>query len=211
MRLIPLVVAAFVASGPALAQSWQEYAYPDYAFAIALPDVPQIENRTVEVVAGRSVPARIYSVRRDNVVLTMTVADLSGTNLPENDVIDHAVKAVTAGGKVMEDHPHRIYRVYGRQLTVEGGDGSYTAAAMFQHHNRLYQISGKVLSLAKGSEFEAVRFQQSLTFTDNVSNRTPEWIRALREGCTGLANARNAAGNPVNPAGPDDPRCRAAQ
>jgi hypothetical protein len=26
--------------------------------------------------------------------------------------------------------------------------------------------------------------------------------------CRGLANAVNAAGNPVNPAGPDDPRCQ---
>ena len=211
MRLIPLVVAAFVASSSALAQSWQEYAYPDYVFAIALPAEPQIENKTVEVLAGRPVTARIYSVRRDNVVLTMTVANLAGTNFKEEDLLDHAVKTVTAGRKVVEDHPHRIYRVYGRQLAVEGADGSYSTAAMFQYQDRLYQIEGKVLSLAKGGEFEAVRFQQSLTFTDGGSNRTAEWIRSMREGCTGLANARNAAGNPVNPAGPDDPRCRAAQ
>ena len=68
-------------------------------------------------------------------------------------------------------------------------------------------IQGKVLSAATGNEFEAVRFQQSLTFTDSGSNRSPEWIRALRESCRGLANVRNAAGNPAQPAGPDDPRC----
>jgi hypothetical protein len=34
MRLIPLVVAAFVASSCALAQSWQEYAFPELFFAL---------------------------------------------------------------------------------------------------------------------------------------------------------------------------------
>ena len=206
MRLIPIVAVAFVASGPALAQSWQEHAYPEYAFAMALPAAPQIETRTLEVAAGRSVPARVYSVRQDNVILTMTVADLAGTNLQENEVIDHAVKSLFARGKVVENLPHRIYRIYGRQLSVEGSDGSHTHAAIFHYKDRLYRIEGTVLP--GGTEFEAVRFQQSLTFTDSGSNRSPEWIRALREGCIGMRNIVNAAGNPPNPAGPDDPRCK---
>jgi len=206
MRLIPIVALAFLASCPAMAQSWEEYAYPEHAFAMALPATPQIEARTIQVAAGRSAPARVYSVRKDKVILTMTVADLTGTNLAENDVIDHAVKSLTAGGKVAEDLPHRIYRVYGRQLSVEGSDGSHVHAAIFHYKDHLYQIDGKVLS--GGSDFEAVRFQQSLTFTDSGSNRSPEWIRALREGCIGMRNIVNAAGNPPNPAGPDDPRCK---
>ena len=209
MRLIPIVALTLVASSPAMAQSWQEYAYPEYAFAMALPAAPQIENRTVQVAADRSVPARVYSVRQNNVILTMTVADLAGTNLQENDLIAQAVKSLSAGGKVVEDLPHRIYRVYGRQLSVEGSDGSHTHAAVFQYKDRLYQIEGKVLPA--GIEFEAVRFQQSLTFTDSGSNRTEEWIRALRAGCTGMANFRNAAGNQPNPAGHDDPRCKVTQ
>jgi|SRR4051794_8524373 len=206
MRLIPIVALAFVACSPAAAQSWQEYAYPEYAFAMALPAVPKIETKTVEVTTGRSAPARIYSVRQGKVILTMTVANLAGTNLPENDLIAHAVKSLTAGGKVAEDLPHRIYRVYGRQLSVEGPDGSHVHAAIFHYKDHLYQIEGKVLP--GGSEFEAVRFQQSLTFTDSGSNRSEEWIRALRASCTGMANFRNAAGNQPNPAGPDDPRCK---
>jgi hypothetical protein len=42
MRSIPLIVAAFVASGPAAAQSWEEYSYPKYAFAVVFPAKPQV-------------------------------------------------------------------------------------------------------------------------------------------------------------------------
>jgi hypothetical protein len=37
MRLIALILAAFAISGPAAAQNWQEYSYPDYAFTVTFP------------------------------------------------------------------------------------------------------------------------------------------------------------------------------
>jgi hypothetical protein len=69
---------------------------------------------------GRLVPARVYWVRQDKSEFTMTVADLANTGLKEKDVIDHALKALSAGGKVKIAIPHRIYQVYGRQLSIEG-------------------------------------------------------------------------------------------
>jgi hypothetical protein len=44
MRSIPIALAAFVISGPAAAQSWQEYSYPDYAFSVTFPANPQVET-----------------------------------------------------------------------------------------------------------------------------------------------------------------------
>jgi hypothetical protein len=35
---------AFFPSNPAPAQGWEEYAYPDYAFSVALPANPQVES-----------------------------------------------------------------------------------------------------------------------------------------------------------------------
>ena len=58
----------------------------------------------------------------------------------------------------------------------------------------LQDLSGDIT----GVEFEMIRFQQSLTFTDSGSNRSEDQIRAIREACRGQAN----------PAGLDDPRCR---
>jgi hypothetical protein len=201
MRLIAFVLAAFIVSGPAAAQSWQEYTYPDYAFTVMFPAAPKIETTTHEVVEGRSVPARVYSVRQDKSEFKITVADLADTGLDEKTVIDHAIKTLAAGGEVKVNFPHRIYQVYGRQLSIAGADGSHATVAMFDINGRLYQIEAKVL--AGGNDFDLIRFQQSLVFERGVSNRSPETIRAIREACAGKPN------QPNNPAGLDDPRCTA--
>jgi len=204
--IITFVLAAFVASGPAAAQSWQEYSYPDYSFAVAFPAEPRIETTTHRVADGRSVEARVYSVRQNNVVFKMTVAELADSSLQESAVIDHAIKTLSEGGEVKVNVPHRIYRVYGRQLSVLGADGSHSMAAVFDYKGRLYQIEAKALpgGSAADTEIDIIRFQQSLTFTDGGTNRSEDAIRAIREACGGAAA-------PPNPAGPDDPRCRARQ
>ena len=120
MRLIALVLAAFVVSAPAAAQTWQEYNYPDYSFSVSFPAAPQIETTTYQVADGRSVPAHVYSARQNNGVFKVTVADLANTGLQESAVIDHAVKMLSQGGEVKVDFPHRIYQVYGRQLSLLG-------------------------------------------------------------------------------------------
>ena len=128
----------------------------------------------------------------------MTVADLAGTNLEEPAVIDYAIKALSEGGEIKVNIPHRIYRVYGRQISIARADGSRSTAAVFDYKGRLYQIEASALPGATVGEFEMIRFQQSLTFTDSGSNRSEDAIRALREACRGQAN----------PAGLDDPRCK---
>jgi hypothetical protein len=196
MRLIALALAAFAAGGPAAAQNWQEYSYPAYSFTVAFPADPQIETTTYQVAGSRSVEAHVYSVRQNDSVLKVTVAELANTGLEESAVIDHAIKMLSEGGEVKINIPHRVYQVYGRQLSIAGADGSRSTVAVFDFNGRLYQIEGK--ALAGGSPLDMLRFQQSLVFTGGGSNRSPEAIRAIREACrSGVAN----------PAGPDDPRC----
>ena len=207
MRSIPFILAAFAFSAPAAAQSWEEYTYPEYGISVAFPASPKIESTTYQIAGGRSVPAHVYSVRQDKAEFKLTVADLANTGLDEKTVVDHAVTAVSQGAKVKLNVPARIYRVYGRQLTVEGADGSRSMAAIFHLKGRLFQIEAKVPR--GGSEFELTRFQQSLVFDREISNRSPEEVRAIRAGCPGLVGVLNGAGNPVNPAGLDDPRCQA--
>ena len=197
MRLIAFVLAAFVVSGPAAAQTWQEYSYPENSFSLMFPAAPQIETTTYQVTDARSVPARVYSVRQNNGVFKVTVADLANTGLQESAVIDHAVKMLSQGGEVKVDFPHRIYQVYGRQLSVLGADGSRSTVAVFDTNGRLYQIEAKVLP--GGNDTDLIRFQQSLVFDRSLSNRSEDTIRAIREACRGVVN---------NPAGLDDPRCK---
>jgi len=207
MRIIAVAVAAFVISSPAVAQGWEEFNYPEYAFSVVFPTNPKVETIPYEVADGRMAPARVYSARQDKAEFKMTIADLANTGLDEEAVIDHAVKRLSKNGTVKVNVPARIYQVYGRQLTVDGADGSRSMVAMFDIMGYLYQIEAKVLP--GGNEFELTRFQQSLVFERGISNRSQEQVRAIREGCRGLIGVLNGAGNPVNPAGLDDPRCQA--
>ena len=207
MRLIAFVAAALVAAGsPVAAEEWQQFAYPDYAFTVAFPAAPRLETTTYQLAEGHTVPAHVYSVGDNDGVFAVTVAETRNAGLDENVVIDNAIKRLSAGGEVKVNVPHRIYRVYGRQLSIQRPDGGRSTVALFDYNGRLYQIEGRMP--ADGSPIDVLRFQQSLVFTDGGSNRSPETIRAIREGCRGLANVVNAGGNPAQPAGLDDPRCQ---
>ena len=197
MRMIAFVLGAATLSSSAVAQSWQQYAYPDYAFSVDFPASPKVEDTTYQLANGRSVPARVYSVTQNEEVFKFTVADLANTGLDEKAVIDHAIKTLSSGGKMTFNIPQRIYNVYGRSLGIEGGDGSRSTVGVFDYKNRLYQIEAKALP-SGGSPADILRFQQSLVFTDGGSNRSAEQIRAFHEACPGVA---------FNPAGFDDPRC----
>jgi hypothetical protein len=93
-----------------------------------------------EVVPGKMVPARIYSTRYDNSLFKMTVVDGRDAGLQGAAVIDQALKPLTQDGEMKINFPHRIYRIYGRQLSVARPDGSLTTAALFFADDRLYQI-----------------------------------------------------------------------
>lgn len=174
MRLIGAILAfALFAAGPAAAQSWKEYSYPQYAFGVSFPADPKVENKTYQGAGGMTVPSRVYSVARDNSVFRMTVADFSGVQADEMTVIDYAIKTLTDGGEVKVDIPHRISAVYGRQLSITGRDGSHNSVAVFFHRQRLYQIEGLALPNGANATADAIRFQQSLVFTNNTgSNRS---------------------------------------
>jgi hypothetical protein len=163
--LIAFILAAFVGGSPAAAQSWKEYGYPDYAFTVSFPAEPEIGTAIYQTADGRPAPARVYSVAQADGVFKMMVVDLSNAALEEGAVIAHATKLLSQGGEIKLDIPHRISRVYGRQLSIKAADGSYSSIALFYHKQRLFQIEGRVP--ATGSTSEAIRFQQSLVFTDS--------------------------------------------
>lgn len=198
MRKMLLALATFVLSGPATAEEWPEYTYPDYAFSVRFPLPPRIESTTYRLADGRSFPARVYSVRRNDGAFKVTVADLANTNFDEAAVIDGAVRTLSQGGEVKLNVPHRIYHVYGRQLAINRADGSRSVTALFDYKGHLYQIEGEMLP--GGNPLDTLLFQQSLVFTDGGSNRSQETIEKYRAACKGRA---------FDPAGFDDPRCLA--
>jgi len=196
MRLIAFALAACIVSGPAAAE-WKEFNSVSEGFGVVFPADPDEEDIAMfAVVPGKAVPAHIYSTRYDNSLFKMTVVDGRDAGLQEAQVIDEALKRLTQGGELKINFPHRIYRIYGRQFSVARPDGSLTTGAVFFANERLYQIEST--KFAGGSDTDAIRFQQSLTFDRNVANRTAQQMQAFRAACVGI----NA-----NPAGLDDPRC----
>jgi hypothetical protein len=172
MRLIVLLISAMLLSWPAAAQSWREYTYPQYSFAVSFPSDPTVETKSYQTADGTMAEARVYSVAQDNSRFTMTVVDLSNTQSQEDAVIAHAIKTLSEAGEVKLDIPHRISRVYGRQLSIAGRDGSHSSIAVFYYQQRLYQIEGVALPSGPDGTADAIRFQQSLVFTNNAANRT---------------------------------------
>jgi hypothetical protein len=105
--------------------------------------------------------------------------------MEESAVIDHAIKTLSQGGEIKVNIPARINRVYGRQLSIVGADGSHSSVAVFYHKARLYQIEGKAAGNdAAGNDAAsyAIRFQQSLVFTGGDTNR-PDAVREARRNC----------------------------
>ncbi|MCL2428582.1 MAG: hypothetical protein FWD12_05055, partial [Alphaproteobacteria bacterium] len=93
--------------------------------------------------------------------------------------------------------PHRINRVFGRQLSILQGDGSRTSAALFDYDGRLYQIEGKSLPGGNATA-DVIRFVQSLAFTGGGSNRSADEPRPGRAGCN-----QQGAQESTSPPSPD--------
>jgi hypothetical protein len=187
MRLLACVLTVLVVSLPAAAQGWKEYADPGNGFTVSFPGAPRIETTTYQAADGSAVQAKVYSVTQDGAVFKMTVADLSHAVMEESAVIDHAIKSLSQGGEIKVNIPARINRVYGRQLSIVGADGSHASVAVFYHKARLYQIEGKAQAAGNGTVGNdaasyAIRFQQSLVFTGGESNR-PDAVREVRRNC----------------------------
>jgi hypothetical protein len=171
VKRVAVVLAALFAAAPAAAESWKEYAYPLDFFSVAFPAEPQVETTTWQAADGHAALARVYSAAQGGGVFRMTVADLPDPALQESAVLDHAIRTLAQGRTIKVDIPHRISRVYGRQLSLAAPDGSYSSAAVFFHKQRLYEIEGTALPGAANGTSDAIRFQQSLAFTDDSTNR----------------------------------------
>jgi hypothetical protein len=213
MRQMMFILAMLAGCGTAVAQGWQEYSYPDQSFTVAFPREPQITTTTFQAGDDRPVNAHVYSVREDNAVFRVTVAEIAGTGLDENAVVDHAIKTMSAGGEVRVNIPHRINRIFGRQVSIAGPDGIRSMAAVFDYNGWFYQIEGIAFPGGQDASADAIRFVQSLTFTGGGSNRSEEQIRAARGACGGPGGA-GAPGNDNAAPGDgrrSDIRCRRQQ
>ena len=148
----------------ALAQTWQEYRYPDAGFAVQFPAPPTMTELTYQTLAGQAVPAKRYGVTDDGVAYSVIVADFSKAGADGEAIMADAIKQLALTGEIKVDTAERISSNYGHDLSLTGKDGSQTAAAVFFADGALYELVGKATNPNQGSARTA-RFQQTLVFT----------------------------------------------
>lgn len=160
------LAAALAAPLCASAQGWRRFDYADSGFAFQLPAPPQVSEGPYRTSGGLTVPSKTWTLKQDDIVYTMTVADFSSTAVEKDAALDEAVKALAARGEIKADVTERINREYGRQVTVVGRDGARSTVSIFFVNHKLYQQEGRALPPDPGAgSSKAVRFQQSLEFT----------------------------------------------
>jgi hypothetical protein len=161
---VAMLIAACLMPLAAVAQEWKGYSYPDPGFAIQFPVAPTVETSTLKAAAG-TLPITRYSARQDRVVFTLSVVDYSSTNADEKSTIADAEKAFGASGKVTVAIDARVNRSFGRELSVNGTDGSRSAVAIFFVNKQLYTLVGEALPPnAVQKSGDTIRFQESLQF-----------------------------------------------
>ncbi len=163
--IIAILLAGLLLPVTALAQEWQTYTYADPGFAIQFPGVPVVETGRIRNSTGVSLPVTRYVVRQARITYTVSVVNYSSTNADGISTIAETERTLGAGGQVTVATGARINRAFGRELSVNGADGSRSAIAIFFVDKRLYTVVGQALPPnAIERSADAVHFQESLQF-----------------------------------------------
>jgi hypothetical protein len=160
-----ILLVGWLAPLAAVAQAWKVYPYPEAGFAVQFPVPPIVEKSTFRTSAGVSLPMTRYAARQDRIVYTLRVVDFSSANVDGTSTIAETERSFGASGKVTVAIDARVNREFGRELSVNGADGSRSAVAIFFVKRHLYLLVGEALppnAIARSGD--AIRFQQSLQF-----------------------------------------------
>jgi hypothetical protein len=163
--LVAIAMSALLMPVAAVAQEWKAYPYPDPGFAIQFPVAPTVEKSTFRTSAGVSLPMTRYTVRQDRIIYTLNVIDYSTTSADATSTIAETEKSFGTSGKVTVAIDARVNRAFGRELSVNGTDGSRSAIAIFFVNKHLYTLIGQALppnAIEKSGD--TIRFQESLQF-----------------------------------------------
>jgi hypothetical protein len=162
---VAMVMMGLLMPIPAIAQEWQAYRYPDPGFAVQFPAEPAVEKGKVKTANYDSLPMTRYTVRQDHITYTVSVVDYSTTNADSLGTIAEAERTLSASGKVTVATGARVNRSFGRELSINGTDGSRSAIAIFFVDKHLYTVIGQAMppnAIEKSGD--AIRFQESLQF-----------------------------------------------
>jgi hypothetical protein len=165
---VAILMAALLMPVVAVAQEWKVYTYPDPGFTIEFPAIPAVESGTIKNATGVSLPLTRYAVRQDGISYTLSVVNYSSTNADALSTIAATERSLGASGKVTGATGARVNRSFGRELSLNGPDGSRSAIAIFFVNKHLYTLVGQALPpIASEKSDDAIRFQGSLRFLND--------------------------------------------
>jgi len=166
--IVALLMATVLMPVVAVAEEWTAYTYPDPGFTIQFPGVPAVQTSKIKNATGVLLPMTRYAVREDRIIYTLSIVNYSSTNADSLSTISETERSIGTSGKVTEARGARVNGSFGRQLSVNGTDGSRSAIAIFFVNKHLYTVVGQALPpnpVEKSGD--ATRFQQSLQFLNN--------------------------------------------
>jgi hypothetical protein len=164
-RTATILILAMMAPAVAMAQDWEPYSYPQPGFTVQFPAPPSVEQDTFKTSAGATLPMTRYLLRQDGIVFTVEVIDYSSAQPDSLGAIAEAEASFGKSGKVTLAVDARINREFGRELVLDGNDGSQSTVAIFFVSRHLVELVAKASPPdPTARSAEAIRFQQSLQF-----------------------------------------------
>ena len=171
MRLIRLIPAAFILLGaaPSFAQDWIEYVDREERFQVNFPGQPTVKDTTYKSEYGKTLPAKVYTVRVGLRSYSMTVVNYKDAAVTDvrGSIAWEAWNFRKRGGQVTYDAYTQTDRIEGHQLQITNADKSRTFVAIHQHGRRLYIME----ATAPASDPPPADFQQSLSILDEQGIR----------------------------------------
>lgn len=169
MRLAFLVVAgAMLSSAPAYAADWKLMPFPDQGFGIESP-VPLAKGAGTYqgAVAGR-ISTVTYSGELNKISYKVTVVDISKRPDEAVNLFEEMEALLEIQGKVIGNDSMGIEpgkdRQYGRELVIEGKDGSLRRIGLMYQKGKLYQAEATILPGGDKESFDPERFADSIIF-----------------------------------------------
>jgi len=135
-----LVLAVVLASAAAGQAGWKEYEFRRDGFTARYPGEPVLTEHNYDTRLASSVTERVYSSESEGVVYAVAVADFGGARLIGDQAIDEAADRLMAMGRLTHDVSARLNWNYGRELRVEGADGTSYTDAIFLIGDKLLQL-----------------------------------------------------------------------
>jgi len=170
MRILAgTVFALFLDAGPALAEDWNEYNYPDHGVAIQFPAKPESMKSTYDSIYVKGLPSLVISAEEDHVIYKMTVVDLATRSEMGTNFLNEAANRMQRDGEVLfTDFPH-VYQgarsVFGVTLVVDRNDGSRVRSSLYHHRGRLYIAEAIVLPVRSDKDMTTPsRYDQTIRF-----------------------------------------------